>query len=321
MVSGPDLWEDISPNQEEGADTPSTAMEINQDSTLLELPLEIFQLITRYLDPATFYSSLLTCRHFLEAAQCRPIIIRHLSGLPGLRLGLDDLSTTELLLHYRKRAAESACAAGILADVTKYQQTSRASLFSAVFSPANVLEASSKAHVATVHNGGIIQIYALGEDYVRLKTELHIRPEDGDDTRMEIVKMAFAPVSRDLAVLYQNIPHTVKSSDGKKGFTHDSYGFKVFKLVTFHFLLARSKGYFYDSHQQETRVIRVMDVEFPVGLALAARGNACVAWKNQVHQKFTTLTLIGRHEKLMEACNYGQSCGEFLWILPTFSFL
>ena len=287
-------------------------MEITQDSALLDLPLEVFQLITRYMDAATFYTSLLTCQYFLKAAKCRPNVIQHLYNLPGLRLGLDELSTSDLLLQYRKRAAESGCAAGTLADVTKYQQTSQTSLSNAAFSPANVPQPASQAHVATVHDGGTIQIYDLGKHHVRLKVELHIRPEDNNESRMEIVKMAFAPCSRDLAVLYRHLPHSLKSNRKKQGFTHDSTGKKVFKLVTFHSLLARTKGYFYDSHQQETKDIRVSDVYIPVGLALAANGNACIAWKNQIYEPITTLTLIGRDEKLMEACSYGQSYTRFL---------
>lgn len=300
-----DLTDDASSTEDEGSDT---AMEVVQESALLSLPLEVFQTITRHMDARTFHISLLTCKHFLKAANCRPNILRHLHSLPGLRLGLDDLSDPDLLLRFRKRAAESGCAAGILADITKYQQTSRTSLSNAVFSPANTSHPGSQSpYVATVHDDSIVHVYDLGKHHVRLKAELHIRPEDGDVRRMEIVKMAFATGSRDLAVLYRHLPRTSKPNTRTKMFGHEYSRKIVYKLVTFHFLLARTKGYFYDSHQQETKDLVVSDIEVPVGLALAANGYACVAWKDPSPERATGVTLIGRNEKLMQACNYGQS--------------
>ncbi len=282
---------------------PQTTSETGQNSPLLSLPLEVFQIIIRHMDAGTFYASLLTCRHFLKAARCKPNIKRHLYSLPGLRLGLDDVSTSALLLQFRRRAAESGCAAGVLADVTRYQQTSRTSLSNAVFSPADPSHSGGQAYVATVHNGGIVHVYDLGNRHVRLKAELHVRPQDGNDGRMEIVKMAFAPESRDLGVLYRHVPSSNTFHVGSLGHT-------VYKLVTFHYLYARTKGYFYDSHQQETRDIEVPDVEVPVGLALASNGRACMACKSQIEEDSTNVTLIGRDHKLMEACDYGESCNK-----------
>ena len=278
-------------------------MKIVQDSPLLSLPIEVFQIMTRHMDAGTFYASLLTCKYFLKAAECRRNLIHHLYSLPGLRLGLDDVPTSDLLLQFRKRAAESACA-GVLAHITKYQQASRISLSNAAFSPANSSHPESQAHVAMIHDGGVIQIYDLGKHHVRLKAELHIRPEDGNDSRMEIVRMAFAPCSRDLAVLYRYLPHSTKSSV-KEIYEHDTLSKTAYKLVTFHHLWARTKGYFYDSHQQETKEVVVSDTEVPVGLALASNGYACLASRNQTQEHATNLTLIGRDEKLMEACTYG----------------
>ena len=60
---------------------------------LLSLPVEVFQLIQRHMDVATFFVSLLTCKHFLECATSRPLILKHLHSLPGLSLGFSELST------------------------------------------------------------------------------------------------------------------------------------------------------------------------------------------------------------------------------------
>ena len=305
MLSGDNEGTDNAlPNCDEA---PHVASDIVQDSVLLKLPLEVLQTITWYMDVGTFFASLFTCKQFLKAAKCRPNVIRHLYSLPGLRLGLEDTSTPDLFLRFRKRAAESGCAAGVLADITRYRQTSRISLSNAAFSPANPSQLGSQAHLATVHDGGIIQVYDLGQ-HVRLKAELHIRPEDGDDRRMEVVRVSFAPKSRDIAILYHHVPCVDKSGVRMELQDRGSPCARVYKLVTFHHLSARTKGFFYNSHQQETRDIKAMDDEIPIGLALAANGNACIAWKNQLLQYTTNLTLIGRDDKLMEACNYGESC-------------
>lgn len=60
---------------------------------LLSLPIEVFQLIQRHMDVATFFISLLTCKHFIECATSRPLVLKHLHSLPGLGLGLSELST------------------------------------------------------------------------------------------------------------------------------------------------------------------------------------------------------------------------------------
>lgn len=131
--------------------TPETSdlMEIPQSSTMLNLPLEVFQTITYHMDVATFYASLLTCKHFLHAAESRRNLLHHLYRIPGLKLGLEDQPTPSLLMQFRKRAAESACAAGVLADVTVYEQTGRRSLSCAAFSPANRSKKNSQPFIAT----------------------------------------------------------------------------------------------------------------------------------------------------------------------------
>lgn len=282
------------------------SQKIVQDSILLGLPLEVFQTIIWYMDAGTFFASLLTCKQFLKAAQCKPNLLRHLYNIPGLRLGLEDLSTSELQLQFRKRAAESGCAAGVLADVTRFSQTSQISLSNATFSPASPSQPGSHAHLATVHDGGIIHIYDLGKHHVRLKAELLIGPEDGNPHRLEVFGLAFSPGSRDLAVLYRQIPGRKKLFGERGFFDHRPPGSCLYKLVTFPHVYMSTNGSFYDSHQPETREVTTSHIETPVGLALASNGHACIAWKTPCNEDKTNVTLIGRDEILMQSCRYGQ---------------
>ena len=276
-----------------GSDTEALA-EVQQDSTLLKLPIEVFQTITWHMDAGTFFTSLHTCKFFFSNAKSKPNLFHQINSMPGLKLGLDELTPTELLLQFRRRAAESGCAAGVLADVALYAPASRIPLSNAVFSHATPSQRGTVAQVATIHEGGVIQIYDLGRYNVRHKTELHIqRPEDENDSPIDILKMAFSPESRDLAALYRY--HNEKIGSSKS----------FYRLVTFHRLSAKTKRYFYSSSQQETRDLDY-HIEAPVGLALASDGNACIVWKHPACQLYTKILLIRRDEKLMEACSYGE---------------
>lgn len=115
-----------------------------QQSRLLTLPTEIFQGITWHMDVGTFFASLLTCRQVMKAAHSKRLLLRHINNIPGLRLGLEDLSTEGLLHQFSMRAAECGCGAGVLADVTNYAPTSKRPVSSAVFSPGRYF------HLATI---------------------------------------------------------------------------------------------------------------------------------------------------------------------------
>ena len=274
-----------------------TRVEPKQNSAFLRLPNELLQIITKHMDTGTFFASLLTSKRFLEVALSRPLLFHHLNRLPGLTLGLSDLSTPNLLLFFRKRAAQSGCAAEALTNVTKYDH--QPGMGSAVFIPSDPSQPGNLAQLVTIQWDGVLHIYDLAEDQVRRRIELYIRPEGGcSNTRFEILKVSFSPSSRDLAVLYRqrkqprNVPPFAKNIESAR----DS---EVYKLVTFHRCFARTLGYFYDSYLQETRDIKNSEDQKPVGLALASNGNACIAWKGLDRLNQTKICLIGRNEKIM----------------------
>ena len=274
--------------------------QVTQDSALLRLPNELLQIISTHMDAGTFFASLLTSKRFLEVALSRSLLFHHLNRIPGLTLGLNDLPTPDLLVLFRKRAAQSGCAAGVLANVTKY--THQRGLSSAVFIPSDPSQPGHVAQMVTIQSDGILQIYDLPEDYVRRRIELHIRPEGGrPSTRFEILKITFSPGSRDLAVLYRQrecsqnrLPFPKRTAFAREA--------EVYRLVTFHRCFAETLGYFYDSSLQETRDIIEYDDQTPVGLALASNGNACISWKGTGRHKKSKACLVRRNKKIM-VCN------------------
>ena len=274
--------------------TPETRLALTHDSALLRLPNELLQLITKHMDTGTFFASLLTSKRFLEVALSRSLLFHHLNRLPGLTLGLGDLPTPDLLFFFRRRAAQSGCAAGALANVTKYAH--QPGMGNAVFVPSDLSQPGNMAQLITISWDGVLQIYDLAADYVRRRVELHIRPEgDCSSTRFEVLKVSFSPSSRDLAVLYRHR----EPSQNTSRFLKSARDLAFYRLVTFHRCFAKSLGYFYDSFLQETRDIEELEDQTPVALALASNGNACIAWKSGGRLSKTKLCLVRRNEKIM----------------------
>ena len=267
---------------------------------LLHLPAEILQTIAWHMDPGTFFVSLLTCKTIYNAANYRRNLLRHLHSIPGLRLGLEDLTTTDLLLRFRKRAAASLCGAGVLADITTYAPADNInSISTAVFSYG------TPAQLATVHESVIVNIYELTADHVRLKAELQIQSrEDAGDHEIEVLKIAFSS-TRDLAVLYGH----KKTSQKVSPFVDEevTQTKRTLKLVTFHYCYSGMRGHFYSIDEQETTDIS-QDLGFePAGLALASNGNFCISWTCSDVEKHPEVWLCGRDKKLMAALQYGMS--------------
>ena len=290
---------------------PGTRLEINQNSAFLRLPNELLQMITKHVDAGTFFATLLTCKRLIEIALSRPLLFHHLNCIPGLTLGLTDLSTPDLLLFFKQRVAQSGCAAGVLANVTKYAHHPGMSI--AQFIPSDPSQPGNLSQLVTTQWDGVLQIYDLAEDHVRRRVELHIRPEGGcSSTRVEILKLSFSPSSRDLAILYRQKEHSRKANSSLKN--AESLGdSEIYSLVTFHRCFAETLGYFYDSFLQETRDIEKPEGQKAVGLALASNGNACIAWRSQDRLNKTKICLVGRNGKIMVCLNFSFN-DTVIWI-------
>ena len=164
-------------------------------SPLLNLPAEILQNILFYMDSATYFTSLHSCRTIFTAAQSRRVALHHINRLPGLRLGLENLDNMNLFDSLRRRAAKGMCGAGVLANITTYAPTDDLhNLSKAVFS----YKSEKHPLLATAHDYGQVHIYELyeTENYVRLKAELRTETFFDDvfnrDYHMEILRMAFS---------------------------------------------------------------------------------------------------------------------------------
>ena len=279
-----------------------------RNSPFLRLPNELLQIITKHMDAGTLFASLLTSKRFSEVALSKSLLLHNLNRIPGLKLGLSDLPTPDLLRLFKKRAAQSGCAAGALANVTKYAH--QPGMRNAVFIPSDPSDDSNLAQLVTIQWDGVLQIYDLAEHYVRRRFELHIRPEGScASTRFEVLKVTFSSGSRDLAVLYRQREPSEKIASLSKRIS-STQNLELYKLVTFHRCYAKSLGYFYDSSLQETRDVKDIEShQTPVGLALASDGNACVVWKSSNRLRKSKICLVRRNGKIMV-------CTDLIYFFP-----
>lgn len=279
-------------------------------SPFLLLPVELLQNIQRHMTVASFYISLLTCKGFLHAALSKPVLLKHIREIPGLDLGLEALSTGELLDEFKKRANESGYAARITAHKMTFAVKPGCMISKAVFSSHEHTSTRFKqVTLAVPFASGSIQLYELVDPIGRITRweELHIRLEDGNTARVEILKMAFAPGSRDLAVLYRQEDPAVHCENRRV--KENKYGchvdYTMYKLVVFQRLHTKSKGYFYSSLEQETRDIPYRTGPEPLGLALASDGTACVSWHTGGPNRTPLVWLIYRqHEFFGRGCTH-----------------
>ena len=314
------LNEDSSPG--ERLSSPIGALDrTDQDATpsslprLLQLPIEIFQLIQLHMDVSTFFISLLTCKHFHKAATSTALLVSHLETLPGIRLGFEDFNVKDLRSLFQRRAADSGQAAGVLADVCRFDGGTHCMMSKSTALSRNeqVPRNSHYVVMAVPFRDGTIQLFEVTNRLVRKRELLEIHQDD--DYRGEILfqKLAFAPGSRDLAVLC-----TQGQYDPDKGVYRGGHGpiwdrkgkYITHKLVVFHRLHARQKGWFYSSSVQDTRDIVFSRGAKVVDLALSPTGLACIAW---IYQDLACenwpareplVWLVHRNNELMDACPY-----------------
>lgn len=251
---------------------------------LLDLPFEILQLIAWHLDVATFYIWLPTCKKLMHASKDRRIIVHQLRDLPGLLLDCTTMSTLQLWDLFRKRAAESLCGAGVLADIKSYTSShiyrrkpgsGRLRLNKPVFSLA------SPPQIAMADDFGIVRVFTLDDRGIRLTSELHPTSElhassaNLDEPHdMAVLKMAFSS-SNGLAVLYR-LSEPTKTLDVSPFYQRG----QPVPLVVVIYLpkLSPTGEISYSTEEYEPILIPDRDGAECISLAVAPNGNVCLGW-------------------------------------------
>lgn len=155
---------------------------------LLQMPREILQLICHHVEVDAFFVALQTCKAFAQAGRSRNLLLRQLGGIPGIRPGLEDLSTEVLLDEFLSRAKRNCVAAAVLADITLYSAFDGSSLARAVFSSTC---REHQPRMAAVDGSDTMLVYELRRNSVTLKLKLWPSDCDMSVQDYEIVKITF----------------------------------------------------------------------------------------------------------------------------------
>jgi len=279
---------------------------------LIQLPPEVIQNILWHMDPGTLLVSLFVCKRLYNIANSKHVLLHQLYSMPGLTIGLEDLSTSDTLAQYKLRAVRNLCGSDVLAQLTRYSAgRDKINVRQCVFCPGRVA-------IAYQHRS-VIKLYDFRGETVHPKADLrpHLFQDEEQGCHIELLKIAFSQ-DRDVVGLYKYTPHM--GNGGPFVAEAVEKARHTLKLVVFDHLTATTKGTtkgtFYSSSFQETRDIAV-DGDFrPVGLAIANNGTACIAWTRTGYSVNTKVSLYARNRTLMEACGYGQcACASFT--LPT----
>ena len=243
---------------------------------LFDLPFEILRMIALQLDVATFYIWPLTCKKLLTVAKDRQTIFHHLQHLPGLREGFETMSTPLLWGQFRKRAAESLCGAGVLADIKSYtaSYTYRCNSGSSRYKVSKpVFSFALPAMIAMADDLGIIRVFILDDRGIRLIAELHPPSVKLRDSFAAVVlKMAFSN-NNDLAVLYKHLEQTKEVSP----FYHRTKPGPLMVVIYWRRLSPHGDISYLVPEYEPAEIPGFEETEC-ISLAVAPNGNLCLGW-------------------------------------------
>lgn len=242
---------------------------------ILGLPSEVLQLILYYMDPQTFSISLVACKAFWNAGRSKSVLLRHLSRMPGLRDGLEDLETNDLFLIFRHRAAVGLLSAGLSANVTLHRATKGSSLLRAVTSHI------CGDYLASIDKCGRILVYHLFQDDVVLNSVLLPNDPRFYLTDHDLKHIAFS-TSGDLIALYMQKAsvryHLDSALPSDEADSEDSAS--IFTLFTFKRKLTALRRSRTTSWSQSMKILECHEADQPVGLAMDSAGTVCIAIKD-----------------------------------------
>ena len=284
---------------------------------LLQLPPEVLVNILWHMDPGTLLVCLFVSKRFLELAHSRRILLHQLRSLPGLTVGLEELSTYDAFMLFRRRATQNLSGGSVLAQRTRYSTgRCKVNVRLCVF-----YDGDPACLAVAYRDRSVIRLYDFTEQSIRPKADLDANIFQGEepDCHIQLLKVTFSE-ARDVAGLYRYTPHIWKGGPMVK--TAFLASRAVLKLVVFKYIATPTNVDAENdldeniySPRQETRDIRIpfhsKEIE-PVGLAISKDGLACVAWPSAGHYRTGTIWLYARNADLMGVCGYGQSTNTFL---------
>jgi hypothetical protein len=167
---------------------------------LIQLPPEVIQNILWHMDPGTLLVSLFVCKRLYNIANSKHVLLHQLYSMPGLTIGLEDLSTSDTLAQYKLRAVRNLCGSDVLAQLTRYSAgRDKINVRQCVFCPGRVA-------IAYQHRS-VIKLYDFrGDRTSKGGSATPSVPGRGTGLSHRASKIAFSQ-DRDVVGLYRYTPH------------------------------------------------------------------------------------------------------------------
>lgn len=136
---------------------------------------------------------------------------------------------------------------------------------------------------------GIIRVFKLDDQRIRLASELHPQSLNPSDQRgMAVLKMAFS-TNHDLAVVYKSLEQTKVLEVSP--FYRRAKSVPLM-IVVYRCMLSPTGDIYYSVEEHETTEVRCPPGTECVGLAVAPNGNVCVGWQSHLLHERTDFWLI-----------------------------
>jgi hypothetical protein len=149
---------------------------------LINLPPELLQLILLYSSTPSFVQWIRTCHTLFDlAAESRDVITHHMDNISTGKLVLScgTVSTQELFLIFRRRAAASLQGVSITADRRDYYFPT-----ASVDVGASCLTSKNDHNIALVRRGASsVQVYEVSQGQIKLRRVLDLECKDESTSR------------------------------------------------------------------------------------------------------------------------------------------
>lgn len=247
---------------------------------LLKMPGEMLHLICHHMDVDSFFVVLQTCKSFFTIGQYRPLLLRQIGRIPGLRLGLEDLDG--LLDEFLSRARKNCLAAGIFAEMTLHTVFHHVpSLAKAVVSPI------ARDRLATVDGAGNILVLKLRKQSIELEFKLWPSDCDLNVKDYDVVRIAFTNDGR-IAALYRPQPGVLTKNFKSGNDDAGAYDFAV-TLVVFDLCFNEDRVRYAPDVVQLRRDFLCYKSEDPIGFSMAGHFVSCIARSNSFSRRRTVM--------------------------------
>ena len=262
----------------------------------LPLPPEIVDRIFWHLDVGSYFVTLMTCKQFWVVASSRRNLLRQIQRIPGLRNGLENLSTRDLFIEFRRRACKAACGSEVMADVKGAPIPSGSIHSMSTMTTFQSRLGRSTVVLAIPHHDASVAIYSVSKDDVNLiETVRYCGPNNQFD--ISIHALSFSRYDL-LGVLYGQddwcCPKGAKKKCRKCSASSSVRTIRNYQLMAYEISDHSSTAHELRYPEYQPPLFRNSDLHgYPSSIALWDDLSACIAWEGKKASQDLQLSFTG----------------------------